>query len=46
MWPASELDTITHPNTYFKRSFLLKNLDKVKSGDVGVDGPSQTLQDY
>ena len=24
-WPAAELDTIVHPNTYFKRSFLLKN---------------------
>ncbi|KAK5123299.1 hypothetical protein LTR85_002729 [Meristemomyces frigidus] len=41
MWPASELDTILHPNTYFKRSFLLKNLGKVKSGDLGMDGPTQ-----
>lgn len=41
LWPASELDTIVHPNAYFKRSFLLKNLGKVKSGDLGVDGPSQ-----
>lgn len=24
-WPASELDTIVHPNTYFKRSYLLKH---------------------
>jgi len=23
-WPAGELDTIVHPNTYFKRSYLLK----------------------
>ncbi|KAL9006452.1 MAG: hypothetical protein Q9188_000760 [Gyalolechia gomerana] len=23
-WKASELDTIVHPNTYFKRSYLLK----------------------
>jgi DNA primase large subunit len=38
------LDTITHPNTYFKRSFMLKNLNKFQSGDVGVDGPSQTSQ--
>jgi len=22
-WPASELDTIVHPNTYFKRSYML-----------------------
>ena len=40
LWPASELDTILHPNTYFKRSFLLKNLGKVQSGDLGVDVPS------
>lgn len=26
LWNASELDTILHPNTYFKRSFLLKHL--------------------
>lgn len=31
-WPASELDTIVHPNTYFKRSYLLKN-----GGKVGVE---------
>ncbi|KAL9105095.1 MAG: hypothetical protein Q9163_000013 [Psora crenata] len=24
-WPPAEFDTIVHPNTYFKRSFLLKN---------------------
>lgn len=42
LWPASELDTILHPNTYFKRSFLLKNLGKVQSGDIGVDGPTQS----
>ena len=28
-WGAAELDTIVHPNTYFKRSYLLKNLGKV-----------------
>ena len=38
LWPATELDTILHPNTYFKRGFLLANLGLVKSGDVGVDG--------
>lgn len=42
LWPASELDTILHPNTYFKRSFMLKNLGKVQSGDIGVDGPTQS----
>ncbi|KAI7238486.1 DNA primase large subunit [Hortaea werneckii] len=45
LWPASELDTILHPNTYFKRSFLLKNLGKVQSGDIGVDGPTQMKTD-
>ena len=24
-WPAAELDTIVHPNTYFKRSYLLSS---------------------
>ncbi|PGH23238.1 hypothetical protein AJ80_02654 [Polytolypa hystricis UAMH7299] len=28
-WSQSDLDTIVHPNTYFKRSYLLKNLGKV-----------------
>jgi len=41
LWNASELDTILHPNEYFKRSFLLKNLSLARSGDIGVDGPSQ-----
>jgi DNA primase large subunit len=41
LWSASELDTILHPNEYFKRSFLLKNLSLARSGDLGVDGPSQ-----
>lgn len=40
MWPASELDTIVHPNTYFKRSYMLKHLDKLQSGDMGVDSPT------
>ncbi|KAI9798095.1 MAG: hypothetical protein M1833_004992 [Piccolia ochrophora] len=25
-WGAADLDTIVHPNTYFKRSYMLKNL--------------------
>jgi DNA primase large subunit len=41
LWNASELDTILHPNEYFKRSFLLKNLSLAQNGDLGVDGPSQ-----
>lgn len=37
---AAQLDTIVHPNEYFKRSFLLKNLgkDNVKSEDVKMEG--------
>lgn len=32
-WSASDLDTILHPNTYFKRSYMLKHLgqDGVKT---------------
>ncbi|KAK3675320.1 DNA primase subunit pri2 [Recurvomyces mirabilis] len=42
LWAAGDLDTILHPNTYFKRSFLLKNLGKIKAGDLGVDGPESS----
>ena len=28
-WGAAEMDTIVHPNTYFKRSYLLTNGGKV-----------------
>ncbi len=31
-WGAADLDTIVHPNTYFKRSYLLKTGGKVSSG--------------
>jgi DNA primase large subunit len=34
-WSANDLDTIVHPNTYFKRSWLLKHLGE---GNVGVVG--------
>lgn len=37
LWGPAELDTIVHPNTYFKRGFLLANLNMVKNGDIGVD---------
>lgn len=37
---AAQLDTIVHPNEYFKRSYLLKNLgkDTTKSEDVKMEG--------
>ena len=41
---VAQLETIVHPNEYFKRSYLLKNLggqkekDKDGSGDVKMEG--------
>lgn len=36
---ATQLETIVHPNEYFKRSYLLKNLGKNSSGeDVKMEG--------
>ncbi|KAK4100143.1 DNA primase, large subunit [Parathielavia hyrcaniae] len=36
---AAQLETIVHPNEYFKRSYLLKNMDKQKEqGDVKMEG--------
>lgn len=38
---AAQLETIVHPNEYFKRSYLLKNLGKMKKegdGDVKMEG--------
>ncbi|SPN98767.1 related to DNA primase large chain [Cephalotrichum gorgonifer] len=37
---GAQLETIVHPNEYFKRSYLLKNLDKSASGakDVKMEG--------
>ncbi|KAH3920670.1 hypothetical protein HBI56_013310 [Parastagonospora nodorum] len=38
-WSATDLDTIVHPNTYFKRSWLLKHLGEGNAGIVnGGDG--------
>jgi DNA primase large subunit len=35
---ANQLETIVHPNEYFKRSFILKNLDKKQVEDVKMEG--------
>lgn len=35
---AAQLETIVHPNEYFKRSYLLKNLGKDTVGDVKMGG--------
>jgi DNA primase large subunit len=41
-WTSAQLETIVHPNEYFKRSYLLKNLGKAPKdgieGDVVVKG--------
>ncbi|APA10595.1 hypothetical protein sscle_06g053650 [Sclerotinia sclerotiorum 1980 UF-70] len=39
-WEAAQLETIVHPNEYFKRSYLLKNMDKnpAVEEDVRMDG--------
>ncbi|KAF2857031.1 DNA primase large subunit [Plenodomus tracheiphilus IPT5] len=37
-WSATDLDTIVHPNTYFKRSWLLKHLDDGNAGLVSGAG--------
>jgi DNA primase large subunit len=36
LWAAEELDTIVHPNTYFKRSFMLKHLGE-ESNEVKME---------
>jgi DNA primase large subunit len=37
MWGAAQLETIVHPNEYFKRSYLLKNLGKTEDKDVKME---------
>ncbi|KAJ3566814.1 hypothetical protein NPX13_g6993 [Xylaria arbuscula] len=34
---SAQLETIVHPNEYFKRSYLLKNLGKANSDDVKME---------
>ncbi|KAL6712343.1 DNA primase subunit pri2 [Coniothyrium glycines] len=42
-WSATDLDTIVHPNTYFKRSWLLKHLGE---GNVGmVEGGGEKMEE-
>lgn len=36
-WSAADLDTIVHPNTYFKRGWLLKHLGEGNAGVVDGD---------
>lgn len=37
-WSATDLDTIVHPNTYFKRGWLLKHLGEGNAGVVTGSG--------
>lgn len=37
IWGPAELDTIVHPNTYFKRSYLLRNLSSAPRQDVKME---------
>ncbi|EXJ58327.1 DNA primase large subunit [Cladophialophora yegresii CBS 114405] len=37
IWGPAELETIVHPNTYFKRSYLLKNLGNMPKQDVKME---------
>lgn len=41
LWSATDLDTILHPNTYFKRAWMLS---KVVSGDAGVEEPGSQAE--
>ncbi|KAK5213278.1 DNA primase subunit pri2 [Exophiala xenobiotica] len=36
-WGPAELETIVHPNTYFKRSYLLRNLGNLPKQDVKME---------
>ncbi len=37
-WTSAQLETIVHPNEYFKRSYLLKNLGKAPVSGAERDG--------
>lgn len=41
-WSSAQLETLVHPNEYFKRSYLLKNLGKnpteEERADVQMEG--------
>ncbi len=46
-WGAAQLETIVHPNEYFKRSYLLKNLGKSQvEGEVkGEESEDVKMED-
>jgi DNA primase large subunit len=44
-WSAADLDTIVHPNTYFKRSWLLKHLGEGNVGVVGGGGGGEKMEE-
>jgi DNA primase large subunit len=41
LWKAADVDTILHPNDYFKRSFQLTH-SADKAGDVKMEGQEET----
>ncbi|KAF2709832.1 DNA primase large subunit [Pleomassaria siparia CBS 279.74] len=42
-WTSNDLDTIVHPNTYFKRSWLLKHLGEGNAGMVNGKGEQMEM---
>ena len=45
-WGAADLDTIVHPNTYFKRSYLLRNgvAAATAGGGAGVSAGKEDVE--
>jgi DNA primase large subunit len=43
-WGAAQLETIVHPNEYFKRSYLLKNMGK-NPGDAEEEKGDVKMED-
>lgn len=44
-WTSAQLETLVHPNEYFKRSYLLKNLGKNPVEVVKEEKPDVTMED-
>ncbi|KAI9742817.1 MAG: hypothetical protein M1818_003546 [Claussenomyces sp. TS43310] len=44
-WTAAQLETIVHPNDYFKRSYLLRNLSRAMPADAAAGGLGAATDD-
>jgi DNA primase large subunit len=44
-WGAAELETIVHPNEYFKRSYLLKNLGQKEAASEEEEKADVKMED-